>query len=84
MSILSPCHIICTSLQSLLMGQITLTCGTVMTQHIILDAEWDNTLQNLADLGQNIIRKKKQKYVYKNKNTTKQVKSTKSGYTRGI
>jgi len=55
-----------------------------MTQHIILDAEWDNTLQNLADLGQNIIRKKKQKYVYKNKNTTKQVKSTKSGYTRGI
>jgi len=46
-----------------------------MTQHTILDdTEWDNTLQNSTDLGQNIIRNKKQRYVYKNKNTTKQMK----------
>jgi hypothetical protein len=41
------------------MGHITLTCGSVMTQHTIPDdIERDNTLQNLTDLGQDIIRTK--------------------------
>lgn len=66
------------------MGHITLTCGPVMTQHTILDTEWDNTLQNSTDLGQNIIRNKKQRYVHKNKKYHYADELyKKSGYTRG-
>lgn len=74
MSILSLCHINCSSLRPFLVGHITLTHGPVMTQHTILyGIDWDNTFQNSTDLGQNVIRNKEQRYVYKNKNTAMQV-----------